>query len=267
MNDLSIINLIDDSVNDGRPKNTTPNRSIDDENSAGPSENVCRSRSVTPNRNIENKDSAGSSESANSPSRNIEVNDDDDLSICIDYQMKEEPMIFLNSSSIINLSDDFVVENDEADNDDFGTLCSELAYNSDDDVDEQIQREFDHLVAIGKILPTPIIIKVEEENGAITNEGTALVQTIVSEPECVKKMAEASEVKTVNKLDENLDGEEALAVVQSTNLLNKSSGTSADNMDKNMNDSNGNIDPVGGHFEMIRQVNNSFCLLIIYIYF
>lgn len=67
--------------------------------------------------------------------------------------------------SIISLSDDSsdnLVPND----DEFEDLRNVLAYNSDDDVDEQIQKEFDYLVSLGK-LPMPMLVKDEKDEESI----------------------------------------------------------------------------------------------------
>lgn len=52
----------------------------------------------------------------------------------------------------------------------FGELVSAVAYDSDDDIEDEIRKEFDYLVSIGVPLPKPKLFKIENQDEDVTNE-------------------------------------------------------------------------------------------------
>lgn len=79
-------------------------------------------------------------------------------------QIKKEPAFDGSIIDVSNDSMDGLMTNDS----EFADLQNLLAYDSDDDIDEAIQKEFDYLVSLGK-LPAPIIVKVEESDTSVAS--------------------------------------------------------------------------------------------------
>lgn len=170
------------------------------------------------------------------------------------------------NASIISLSDDSGTENDVANYDAFDGLCSELAYNSDDDIDEEIQKEFDYLVTIGKVLPAPIVVKVEETLETVSKSIETPAQSIGEQAGEGPSEVGVGPMAGAQVEEPNLNSTLIKVATQHTNSPAKTPGKSSDTSihqikaetsktpNGKSSEASGSSDPVGGHFDMIRKV-------------
>lgn len=170
-----------------------------------------------------------------------------------------------------------------ANEDEFADLQDGLAYDSDDDVDEAIQKEFDYLVSLGK-LPAPILVKVEENgtneensNGSLLvatdadsptvlpSENSQLMVTNVNNNETSNESSTGSENDTAEKDMESVGSNGRMADANKTCVSNvvrpkkepndstAASPSPSGNSSSNFRTSN-SFHIVGGYFEMIQEV-------------
>lgn len=226
--DLNVVEVSILDQNETQNQMATQNDDLSSENEVNPIQNETQSRS-TPNilntkeqqsldtaTNVDELNAKNSMpQSANSKTGLEAESDAEDPNL----QPKREPF---NNSSIICLSDDSDTENGLANYDQFDGLGQELIYNSDDDIDEQIAKEFDYLESIGKTLPQPVIVKVEDETATVSATASATVET--SEKSNQEKASSEREI----------DG-----------------ATTEQSVSK---PETGQLDPVGGHFDITKTV-------------
>lgn len=205
-------------------------------------------------------------------------------------QIKTENATANLDGSTIILSDDSF---DNSTATEFDDLRNVLAYDSDDDIDEAIQKEFDYLVSIGK-LPAPIMIKEEEDTVSTSQEIPVLVRPNVNGIEngssaSADSNASNSQMSTLSNdghedgSGENANDESTASnVAVSVDVVSTSSGpiagnehgavpnaadvpkavvpkkepahSSSGNSSSNSNGSN-EFDVVAGHFELVRKVS------------
>lgn len=186
--------------------------------------------------------------------------------------LKTEPRLILLNSSIITLSSDDSIQSDGASSDDeFDELRTGLAYNSDDDVEAAINKEFDYLVSLGISLPAPIIVKIDPHSNAELNVDSASVEATAQPPNACTES-----VETIQQPDNGSSSAAAtsghvvkLPIIQSASngaeatvknepalnpLIAETPGVAAAITSNASNQNANNFDSVGGFFEIVRQV-------------
>lgn len=168
--------LID--ANENRPDNDVPLGSVPvNENTAvlsteNPSnaENICTTNDETQSRNDLATQNQTNKNKASSSSKNQQENENIEVLSGTNVQIKKE-LNYLNAPDLIlDISDD----------EKFDELRDTLAYDSDSDVDseDELRKEFDHLISAGIVLPKAKVYKIEKNNESIaeTNNTNDVVE-------------------------------------------------------------------------------------------
>lgn len=108
---------------------------------------------------------------------------------------------------------------------DFDDLCSALAYDSDDDIEEQIQKEFDYLVSIGKMLPLPISVKEEESGNDEHDQDNVTCEVEATDPKNVNVDGQVNVVIDSNAADLPKQIETVVNVSKEGGQTNENSGS------------------------------------------